>query len=142
MTTEDRMTIDECYKYLRKMKTRYLEADRRERGRLLDEMEAVTGKHRKSLIRLMKGSLTRQPRARQRSKTYQEDVTTVLRVAAACLDDPCAERLTPNLVWLAEHLADHDELSVSESTLEQLGQISVSTVERRLAIIRQDQPRR
>jgi hypothetical protein len=141
MTTEDRMTIDECYKYLRKMKTRYLEADRRERGRLLDEMEAVTGKHRKSLIRLMKGPLTRQPRARQRNKTYQEDVTAVLRVAAACLDDPCAERLTPNLVWLAEHLADHGELTVSESTLEQLDQISVSTVERRLAIIRQDQPR-
>jgi hypothetical protein len=135
------MTIDERYKYLRKMKTRYLKAGRRERGRLLDEMETVTGLHRKSLIRLLKGSLTRQPRAKQRSKTYKEDVTAVLRVAAASLDYPCAERLTPNLVWLAEHLADHGELTVSASTLEQLAQISISTVERRLAILRQDQPR-
>jgi hypothetical protein len=142
MTTEDSMTIDERYKYLRKMKTRYLKAGRRERGRLLDEMGKVTGLHRKSLIRLLKSSLTRQPRVRQRSKTYKEDVTAVLRVAAASLDYPCAERLTPNLVWLAEHLAEHGELTVSESVLEQLAQISVSTVERRLAILRQDQPRR
>jgi len=136
------MTIDERYKYLRTMKTRYLKAGRKERSQLLDEMEAVTGLHRKSLIRSLKGSLTRQPRARQRGKTYKEDVTAVLRVAAASLDYPCAERLAPNLVWLAEHLVNHGELTVSPSVLEQLAQISVSTVERRLSVIRQDQPRR
>jgi hypothetical protein len=142
MTVEDRMTIDERFKYLRTMKTRYLKAGRKERGQLLNEMEAVTGLHRKSLIRSLKGPLTRQPRARQRDKTYKEDVTAVLRVAAASLDHPCAERLTPNLVWLTEHLVNHGELTVSASVLEQLAQISVSTVERRLSIIRQDQPRR
>lgn len=136
------MTIDERYKYLRKMKTRYIKADRKERGQLLDEMEAVTGLHRKSLTRLLKSDLTRHPHRRKRSETYQEDVTDVLRVVAASLDHPCAERLTPNLVWLAEHLADHGELTVSESVLEQLEQISISTVARRLVIIRQDQPQR
>jgi hypothetical protein len=45
-------------------------------------------------------------------------------------------------VWLAEHLTDHGELTISESTLEQLAQISVSTVERRLSTIRQDRPQR
>ena len=142
MTTEDRMTIEERYKYLRRMKTRYVKAGRKERGRLLDEMEAVTGLHRKSLIRLLQGELTRRTRRRERSKTYQEEVTDVLRVAAASLDHPCAERLTPNLVWIAQHLADHGELTVSASVLRQLEQISVSTVERRLKRIRQDQPQR
>ena len=51
MSNEEEMTIDERWKYLRKMKKRYVEADRKEQGRLLDEMEAVTGMHRKSLIR-------------------------------------------------------------------------------------------
>ena len=142
MTTEDRMTIDERYKYLRRMKTRYVKASRKERGQLLDEMAAVTSLHRKSLIRLVKGDLTRRLRRKERDKIYKEDVTDVLRVVAASLDNPCAERLTPNLVWLAEHLAEHGELTVSELVLEQLEQISVSTVERRLAIIRQDQPQR
>ena len=68
MSIEDEMTIDERRKYLRKMQERYLQADRKERGQLLDEMEAVTGLHRKSLIRLMKSSLERQPRRRQRGR--------------------------------------------------------------------------
>ena len=51
MPTEDKMTIDESRKYLRKMQKRYAQANRKERGRLLDEMEAVTDMHRKGLIR-------------------------------------------------------------------------------------------
>ena len=43
MSIEDQMTIDERYKYLRCMKKRYRQAKRKQRGRLLDEMQAVTG---------------------------------------------------------------------------------------------------
>ena len=41
MSTEGKMTIDERRKYLRTMKRRYVKADRKEPGRLLDEMEAI-----------------------------------------------------------------------------------------------------
>lgn len=142
MTTEEQMTIDERYKYLRMMKARYVKADRREQGRLLDEMEAVTGLHRKSLIRRLNGRLERQPRRQERERTYRADVTAAIRVVAASLDDPCAERLTPNLEWMAEHLSKFGELEVSEVLLKQLQRISISTVARRLETIRQDQPRR
>ncbi len=40
MTTELKMSIDERYKYLRMMQTRYQSANKTERGLLLDEMEA------------------------------------------------------------------------------------------------------
>jgi hypothetical protein len=142
MTTEDKMTVDERYKYLRKMKSRYDHAGRKEQGHLLDEMEEVTGLHRKSLIRLMKESPQRKRRARQRGRTYGLEVDAAIGVLAASLDYPCAERLTPNLGWLAEHLAAHQELEVSEALLEQLKQISVSTVERRLRTMRPHQARR
>jgi hypothetical protein len=141
MSIEDKMTIDERRKYLRKMQERYLQADRKERGQLLDEMETVTELHRKSLIRLMKGSLVRQPRRRQRSRTYGPEVDDALRVIAESTDYICAERLTPNLAWLAKHLAAHGELTISSQLLEQLEGISVSTVERILARLRQDEPR-
>jgi hypothetical protein len=141
MSIEDKMTIDERRKYLRKMQERYLQADRKERGQLLDEMETVTELHRKSLIRLMKGSLARRPRRRQRSRTYGPEVDDALRVIAESTDYICAERLTPNLVWLATHLAAHGELTISPQLLAQLGRISVSTVERILTRIRQDEPR-
>ena len=62
MSTDDRMTIDERRKYLRVMKKRYRQASKKGRGELLDEMEAVTDLHRKSLVRLMKGSLRRKHR--------------------------------------------------------------------------------
>ena len=141
MSIEDRMTIDERRKYLRKMQERYFRAGRKERGDLLDEMETVTELHRKSLIRLMKGSLARQPRRRQRSRTYGPEVDDALRVIAESTDYICAERLTPNLTWLAKHLAAHGELTISPHLLEQLERISVSTVERILTRIRQDEPR-
>jgi IS30 family transposase len=141
MTTEEKMTIDERWKYLRMMKKRYDRADRAERGRLLDEMEAVTGLHRKSLIRRLHGSLERQPRRRQRGQQYGAAVDDALRVIAETLDHLCAERLTPNLVWVARHLAAHGELVISPALLDQLAQISVSTVQRHLARLRQDEPR-
>ena len=141
MTTEEEMTIDERRKYLRKMKSRYIKAKRQVRSQLLDEMEAITGLHRKSLIRLIRSSLERKPRSQGRSKTYGTEVSNAIRVIAASLDYPCAERLTPNLAWLAKHLAAHDELEVSDPLLLLLEQVSISTVERRLKTIRQDQPR-
>jgi hypothetical protein len=142
MTTEDKMTVDERYKYLRKMKTRYVKANRKGRKQLLDEMEQVTGLHRKSLIRLLNGSLQRTPRAKQRGRIYDGEVDAAIGVVSAVLDYPCAERLTPNLTWMAEHLAAHQELEVSDALLEQLDTISISTVERRLQTMRPHQPRR
>ena len=141
MSIEDRMTIDERRKYLKKMQERYLQADRPGRGHLLDEMETITGLHRKSLIRLMRGNLTRKPRRRQRGRVYGPEVDDALRVIAESTDYICAERLTPNLTWLAKHLAAHGELRISAQLLEQLDHISVSTVERILTRTRQDERR-
>jgi len=140
MSTDERMTIDEKRKYLRTMHKRYVGAGRKERGRLLDEMEAVTGLHRKVLIRLMKGPLMRKPRRKQRGRTHGHKVDDALRVISESVDHVCAERLTPNLVWLAEHLALHGELETTPELLEALGQISITTVRRHLAVITQDQP--
>jgi hypothetical protein len=141
MSIEDSMTIDERRKYLRMMQKRYLQADRKERGRLLDEMEMITELERKSLIRLMGGSLARQSRHRERGRTYGPEVDDALRVIAESMDYICPERLTPNLTWLAKHLAAHGELVVCAGLLQQLEQISESTVGRILARIRQDEPR-
>lgn len=135
------MTVDERYKYLRLVQGRYWAADRSGRSRLLDEIEEVTGLHRKSLIRLLRGRLKRKRRRRQRGRTYGAEVDDALRVISESMDHICAERLQPNLVWLAEHLAMHGELVVNRQLLEQLGKISVSTVQRILQRIGQDQPR-
>ena len=69
MQDDTPMTIAERRTYLGRMRGRYLRAARAERGRLLDEMEVVTGLHRKSLLRLLHTpDLARQPRTRQRGQ--------------------------------------------------------------------------
>ena len=136
------MSIDEERKYLTMMKQRYRETDRAGRKMLLDEMETVTGKHRKSLIRLMNGTLKRKRRKTQRGRTYGPAVDDAIRVISESLDHICAERLTPTLATTARQLAQHDEIRVTAILLEQLERISVSTVQRILKRIGQDQRRR
>ena len=81
MQDDTQMTIAERRKYLGLMRGRYMLADRAEQSRLLDEMEAVTGMHRKSLLRLLHApALTRRPRTQQRGKTYAARVDDAIRV--------------------------------------------------------------
>ena len=135
------MTVNERYKYLRLVQERYWAAGRTERSSLLNELEEVTGLHRKSRIRLLRGGLERKRRRRQRGRTYGPEVDDALRVISESMDHICAERLQPNLVWLAKHLSQHGELAVNKQLLKQLEKISVSTVRRNLQRIGQDQPR-
>jgi hypothetical protein len=142
MQDDTPMTIAERRTYLGRMRGRYLRAARVERGRLLDEMEVVTGLHRKSLLRLLHTSdLARQPRTRQRAKTYGAAVDDAIRVIWESLDYICAERLTPALVLTAQQLVAHGELVVTDALLGQLHTISVASVQRRLTRFVQDTPR-
>ena len=142
MPADDTMTIDERRKYLCQMQKRYGGADRLAREQLLNEMEHVTELHRKSLIRLMAGRLERQPRTQQRGRTYGPTVVRAVEVIAESLDYPCAERLTPNLLGMANHLAAQGELQVTPEVLAQLGEISLSTVQRLSVDWLRDLPRR
>ena len=141
MPADIRMTINERRKYLLRMRLRYVQAQRMERSRLLDEMEQVTELHRKSLTRLMKAEPVRRARLRQRGRTYGHEVDDALRVIAETLDYICAERLTPGLVATARLLIGHGELVLSDRVLGLLGQISVRTVKRILRRLRQDERR-
>jgi hypothetical protein len=135
----ERMTVDERRKCLKRLQGRYLAATREERSRLLDELAELTGMHRYSVVRLLKGaSLERQRRRQQRGREYGAAVDDALRVIWESLDYVCAERLTPALVSTAEQLARHGELRVTEELLEQLGRISVASVQRRLTRLGQD----
>ena len=100
MPSDDKMSVGERRKYLKLVKPRYAKAGRAKRSALLTEMEAVTGLHRKSLLRLLHGpTLDRAPKGlRLRRRRYGVVVADVVRVVWESLDYVCAERLTPVLV--------------------------------------------
>jgi len=126
--------------YLKVMQGRYRQAEPKERGRLLDEMEAITGLDRKHLIKLMgKPDLKRRSRSRERGRIYGGDVKMAVSLIAESCDYICAERLAGNLAWLASHLQEHGELAVSEELAEKLAGISTSSIRRLLAGIAKDE---
>ena len=118
MSTDDKMTIDEQRNYLRRMKTRYVEASH---SKLLDEMMHITELDRKTLIRLMARGLNRKPRQRQRSRSYGSEADDALRIIVKAFDYVCAKQMTPQLVIVTQQLARHGELHLTSSLLTQLG---------------------
>ena len=111
------------------------------RSRLLDEMEAVTGLDRKTLIRHMRRRPRRQPRRKQRGCTYGAEVQDAIHLIAKALDYPCPERLKPMLPSMMDQLAKHNYLHPSSALREQLETVSTSTVGRIRRRREQDEPR-
>ena len=133
MPIEDEMSVNERRKYLKRMKGRYVAATRKERSQLLTEMEQVTGLHRKSLTRLMHAaSLERKKRVSQRARTYGVATEQVIVRVWESRDYICAERLTPGLLTMAQHLARFEPLGLTSQVQEQLATISRATVARLL----------
>jgi hypothetical protein len=142
MAAADEMTIDERRKYLQKQSPRYWAATRTEKGRLLGEMEAVTGLHRKSLIRLLgQPSLERRPSRTRRRRTYGPEVERVVAIVWESVDYVCAERLHPALLVTAQQLARFDECTLTPALATQLETISVATLQRMLSRLGRPRPR-
>ena len=137
-----RMAIEMRFEYLKLMQERYRQCGKAMRGELLDEMQQMTGLHRKTLIQRMASDMRRRPRRKQRGRRYGIEVDDALRVIAESLDYIAAERLQPDLVPMARRLAAHGELSLSSRLEQDLAQISVSTVRRVLQRVGQADARR
>jgi len=98
MDEKERMNIKEQRKYLVIMWPRYQKASKLEKGKILVEMEKVTGMHRKSLIRIITGWLTRKKREKERGKEY--GIAEEFAIRKKILDYPYAESLQSNLIWM------------------------------------------
>ena len=82
------------------MQKRYQKADKPEKATLLDEMEAITDMHRKSLIRSMNRKLERRKRKRERGVSYGIELEDAIRVISESYDYICPERIVPNIIGI------------------------------------------
>lgn len=130
MASEEKMTIDERRKYVRIMQSRYRAATREAKGQLLDEMAKVTGLHRKSWVRLLRGKLQQRVRTRERGCVYDAEVEAALAVIVETLDYICAERVHGSLAETLADLERHQELPLTPAVREKLAQISLSSLRR------------
>src|SRR5207302_8917625 len=129
--------------YLAKQRERYQQLARRDRSRLLTEIVAVTGYHRKAVLR----SLSVLPRRRAgrrpvgRPRRYGADVARVAQVLWQAAGQIGATRLQPFVPALRAPLAACCDLSVSAATTPPARPVSTATLERLLAPARRLAPR-
>ncbi len=118
--------------YIEKMQERYRVAGRAERGSLLDEIEAVTGYHRKSATRLMarRVDVRIKRKGRGRPSVYGPEAVSALRQVWEMSDRLCGKRLAPFMGELAARLQAWEALVVSQDIVEQLNGMSASTIDR------------
>lgn len=132
------LDLDERLKVLRNKQDAYWRASKAEKGRLLDLLEEVTRLDRKTIIRHLRDSCARRPRAKQRGRTYGADVARVVEQLDEAYDRPCAERLQPNLIPYAQKLVAHGHLTLADTTGALLEAISISTLQRLQQRLRQN----
>ncbi len=127
------MTQRSIKEYAEVMRRRYLKANRREKGRLLDEFVQVTGYHRKSAIRILlgrRGSSSSHPRGRPRR--YGLEAALALKTIWEISDCLCSRRLKPFMAELISILKHHGEFTLGPEVEAQLCQMSPSTMDRLL----------
>ncbi len=112
---------------------RYRKADRRSKGRVLDEFVAVTGFHRKHAMRLLRAkqpAKTEGPRLERR--IYDEAVRTALVVLWEAADRLCSKRLRPLIPILLEAMERHGHLDMTPEVKKKLVAMSAATIDRAL----------
>jgi hypothetical protein len=119
----------------KQMAKRYEKASRTEKGRILDELCALTGwtrRHaRRSLCEILKtpSARPRQPRTR----TYGAEVIEPLKLVWAVLNGPAGKRLAPFMAEAVQALERHGELMLEPAVRTKLLAMSSATIDRALA---------
>ena len=116
--------------YIRRQKERYAGADRREKTRILDEAVAVTGYHRKSVVRRLSGrSRPARGGVVGRPVQYDEKVAAAAALAHEAAGRIGARRLHPFVGELSARLMALGELALEPETADLLNRASPATLE-------------
>ena len=112
---------------------RYAEADRRERGRILEELTSLTGLHRKHAARLLRGGgAAKRHGARSERRLYDDAVREALVVIWEASDRVCGKRLRPLVPILVEAMERHGHLQLAKEVRSGLLSMSAATIDRAL----------
>ncbi len=126
---------------IKAIKPRYLKADKKEKGRILDEFCHNTNYDRKYAIQIFRAKYDYHRVAREgrkpRKKKYSSKVLSVAIKVWELLDNPCGARLKPTLIPTVESMMRHREIYISKNTKYLLEKISAKILDRKLEKERQ-----
>jgi hypothetical protein len=119
------------------IRERYGAATRAEKSRILDELVAVAGYHRKHPIRVLcRGEPAVTPSRAHRRRVYGEGDRESLIVLWEASDRICSKRLKPLIPVLLTALERHGRMRVDDEARRRLLAVSPATMDRLLAEVR------
>jgi len=127
------MTRGSILEYIRAVHSRYIRAQKNEKGKILDEFVTITGHHRKSAIRALgsKSHFKRDDR-RGRPRKYGSVVAAELKYLWEITDHLCSKRLHPFLPELLDVIKRNGSHAISHEMETQIRALSPSTMDRLL----------
>lgn len=134
MVTE-KMSLSSRIEYLKKVKSRYLKANKEEKSSMLDEFCKNTGYVRKYAIRrLAPQNAVDPPKVinRKRGCHYTNNDIYWLSKIWEIMDYPCGQRLEPILPEMINVLTAFNELAIPNDVAEKLKSIKSDTIDKRL----------
>lgn len=134
MTKEHQKQLSQRSKreVIERRRHRYLHGGRKEKTRILDELEELTGDHRKSLIRALRQGYSQRAERRGRPRAYAGETVRQLVKVWHIYGGICGKRLQPFLAEGIKVLERHQELTLDEATRSALLQMSAASIDRYL----------
>ncbi len=119
---------------IRTIRSRYRESTKMEKSRILDELAAVVGRHRKHAIRLLGLAADggTQPTVAKGRRIYDEAVREALIIVWEASDRICGKRLKAVLPSLIEAMERHGRLNLDSHVRQRLVSASPATIDRLL----------
>src|SRR5512135_1026081 len=118
--------------WLAELRPRYRKAGPAEKQRMLDEVVATTGYHRKYAIQVLNHAPRRPSRPRHGKPKYDGRVVAALEQLWQAANGICGKRLVPMLPEYVAALERHGELVLDDQTRALLLQLSPATADRLL----------
>ena len=125
---------------LQALRERYWEANRREKGRILDEFVALAKCHRKHAVRLLgrQGEESAAITTALGRRVYDEAVRETLMVLWEASDRICGKRLKAVAPALIEAMERQSHLELEAEVRERLVSVSAAAIDRLLAPVRRE----
>ncbi len=128
---------------IRAIRNRYREASKKDKSRMLDELVAMVGCHRKHAVRLLRRANEPTPPGDPKGqRIYDEAVREALTVVWEASDRICGKRLKAALPSMVESLERHGHLDLDPGVRRRLFSASAATIDRLLRPIREQADRR